>query len=239
MAIYAPAGRSLDWGVYGTAKNTNTSFGGQSMRAKKSVCGRLEGFLLLTAVVFVFTSGCSEEKRGSGGDEQRENRWAQGTPAKDFKIANEREVLLAQSIQNLKAIRMALTMANQINGKYPARLNDAEIAKPTLLLSPLDEQAEAPRLPTGFAGWPLERQWQWAFDNCSYEYLPGQKEADGANILLYEKPKPHKTELPVYFMDGQAKLASPEQLTKLLEKQKAAGKLDDADRKPLAEEPPK
>jgi len=69
-------------------------------------------------------------------------------------------------------------------------------------------------------------------------YLAGQKEAHGANILLYEKPKPHKKELPVYFMDGQAKLASPEVLAKLLAKQKADGKLEDADRKSLAYEPP-
>lgn len=202
------------------------------MNAKKNVYHHRTGILLLAATALALTPGCSDEKR-AGARDKTENAWTKGTPAKDFKIDNQREVFLASSIRNLRAIRMALTLA-----QYPARLQDAEIAKPELLISPLDELAEAPRLPTGFAGWPLDRQWKWAFDNCSYEYLPGQKEADGANILLYEKPKPHKKELPVYFMDGKAKLASAEQLTKLLEKQKASGKLDDADREPLADEPP-
>jgi hypothetical protein len=208
------------------------------MNAKQLVYACFEGFLPLAAGVVILMSGCSDERNTGAGEKKRENAWTEGTPIKDFKIDNQREVFLAQSIRNLRAIRMALTLANQLNGQYPARLNDVEIAKPTLLISPIDELAEAPRLPTGFAGWPLDRQWQWAFTNCSYEYLPGQKEVDRANILLYEKPKPHKKELPVYFMDGQAKLASPEQLTKLLEKQRATGKLDDADRKPLADEPP-
>jgi hypothetical protein len=84
----------------------------------------------------------------------------------------------------------------------------------------------------------VDRQWQWAFDNCSYDYFPGQKEADGANILLYEKPKPNKKELPVYFIDGKVKLATATQLTNLLQKQKTTGKLTDADRKPLADAPP-
>jgi hypothetical protein len=207
------------------------------MNAKKLVCHCCERLLPLAAVFLILILGCSEKKSVGAGDKRGENAWTKGTTVKDFKIDNQREVFLAASIQNLRAIRMALTLAYQFNGQYPARLNDAEIAKPTLLISPIDELAESPRLPTGFAGWPLDRQWQWAFANCSYEYLPGQKEADSANILLYEKPKSNKKELPVYFMDGQAKVASPEQLTKLLMKQKTTGKLDDADRMPLANEP--
>jgi|SRR6185503_9368469 len=215
-----------------------TPFSGQSVKAKKSVCRTIAGYLLLTAVTLVVTPCLAGEKGIGAGAKKTENAGNKGTPVKDVKIANQREVLLAQSVRNLRAIRMALTLANQVNGQYPARLNDAEIAKPTLLISPIDELARAPELPTGFSSWQLDRQWKWAFANCSYEYLPGQKEADRANILLYEKPKPHKKELPVYFVDGQAKLASPETLAKLLEKQKTTGKLEDADRKSLADEPP-
>jgi hypothetical protein len=203
------------------------------MNLNKQICHCFEGSILLAAVILILTTGCSDEKSAGTGGDKKENAWTKGTPAKDFKIDNQREVFLASSIRNLRAIRMALTLA-----QYPARLQDAGIAKPELLISPIDELAGAPRLPTGFAGWPLDRQWQWAFDNCSYEYLPGQKEADGANILLYEKQKPHKKELPVYFMDGKVKLATATQLTDLLQKQKATGKLTDADRKPLADEPP-
>ena len=189
----------------------------------KLICKRFGTPVLLAFAVFVLVAGCSEQK----------NARTKGTPAKEFKIDNQEQVLLAGSIRNLRAIRMALTLA-----QYPARLQDAGIGQPELLLSPIDLVARAPALPFGFGNWSLDKQWKWAYDNCSYEYVPGQKEADGANILMYEKPKPHKKELPVYFMDGQAKLASAEQLTNLLAKQKASGKLADADRKPLANEPP-
>jgi hypothetical protein len=190
---------------------------------KKFICRRHQIPLLIVVAAFILAAGCSKEKSSDG-----KKTWAD-----DFKIDNQEEVLRAGSVRNLRAIRMALTLA-----QYPARLQDAGIGQPDLLLSPTDLVARAPALPLGFGSWPLDKQWKWAFDNCSYEYVPGQKEADGANILLFEKPKPHKKELPVYFMDGQAKLASAEQLTNLLAKQKTSGKLTDADRKPLANEPP-
>ena len=209
-----------------------TPFAGQTDNAKRSVCRHLPILLLLAAVSLALNPGFAAE------GQKGRTPGNKGLAVKDFKLVNQEKVFMAQSIRNMRAIRMALTLANHQNGQFPARLQDAEIANPELLLSVTDLVAKNPALPLGFGSWPLDRQWQWAYDNCSFEYLPGQKEANPANILLYEKPKPHKKELPVYFMDGQARLATPEQLTKLLEKQNAAGKLEDADRKPLAAEPP-
>src|SRR5262245_28510216 len=108
------------------------------------ICRRLAGFLLLATGYLILMSGCSDKKTAETDYEQRKNAWAKGTLAKDFKIANQEQVFLASSIRNLRAIRMALTLANHQNGQYPARLQDAGIANPDLLLSVSDLTAHTP-----------------------------------------------------------------------------------------------
>jgi hypothetical protein len=198
-----------------------------------------KAFVMLAASVLM-TTGCSDQTPVRAAEKKRENPWTKGTPISEIKFPKEREVMLRGSIDQLQQIAAGLRLANQLNGQFPGQLNAREIvAKPESLLSPIDLLAKTPEMPLGFGAWPIDNQWNWAITNCSYAYIPGQKEADAANILLYEKPKPRKNELPVYFMDGKVKLASADQLAGLLKKQQDTGKLTDADRQPLAEPPPK
>ena len=198
-----------------------------------------KAFIALAAASLLMMTGCSDPKRVTAAEKKRENAWTKGTPITRIKLVNEREVLLRGSIEQLQRIAGGLRLASYSAGQFPAEFNAREIvADPEFLLSPIDLVALTPAMPLGFGAWPLDNQWKWAITNCSYEYIPGQKEADAANILLYEKPKPRKKELPVYFMDGKVKLASAEELASLLKRQQDTGKLTDADRRPLAEPPP-
>lgn len=198
-----------------------------------------KAFIVLAAASILMMTGCSDPKRVTAAEKKRENAWTKGTPTSEIKFPREREVMLRGSIEQLQRIAGGLRLASHSEGQFPAQFNAREIvARPEFLLSPIDQLAQTPAMPLGFGSWPLDNQWKWAITNCSYEYIPSQKEADAANILLYEKPKPRKKELPIYFMDGKVKLASPEELAGLLKKQQDTGKLTDADRRPLAEPPP-
>jgi hypothetical protein len=190
----------------------------------RSAC--FKAFVMLAAASILMTTACSDQRKG--------------TPLSEFKLANEREVMLRASMDQLYRIAGGLRLASRINGQFPAQFNPREIvAAPDFLVAPRDLLAHNPEMPLGFGAWPVDNQWNWAITNCSYAYVSGQTEADATNILLYEKPKPRKNELAVYFMDGKIKLASADQLTGLLKKQQDTGKLTDADRQPLAEPPPK
>lgn len=175
--------------------------------------GRL---FVLGAVSVVFATGCSDKN----------------APPDPKEVARAHVWI---SANHLHQIAMSLRLsAGLAGGQFPARLDYAELPDPLLLIS----FSGGLTLPKDYTGWSLEQQWKWAIQNCCFEYVPAQTEADGANILLFEKPTPQKQLVPVYFMDGQLKMCSSETLTNLLEKQKATGKLSVADRKPLADVPP-